>query len=356
MKPTGIVRDSVYLKHDMGLHHPENPRRLEVLYSMVDEAAPDLNLQMVPVREATIEEIALNHDVGYVEDIASTAGKSKTFLDPDTSTSADSWNAASRAVGGVLNLVEQVLRGELRNGFALVRPPGHHALRRRAMGFCLFNNIALAAKCAIENHGAKRVAIVDWDLHHGNGTQNSFYNDSQVLFISTHQHPHYPGTGSMDEVGSDGGEGYTVNVPMPPGAGDAEYLAIFHRLVGPVLESYEPDLILVSAGFDAHLNDPLGGMRLTDSGYGQMMRFLMHLAGRLSSGKIILALEGGYDLDALRDASRKVLFDLSNYEPDNGELPPEPSSAGLTPVFKNKLNEILEIHRKYWPNVRPIED
>src|SRR4030042_672712 len=207
MQPSGIVRDPVYLLHEMSRYHPENPRRLEVIYAMIDDEGPNLNLQVVPPRRASKKEIGTNHSSQYVDGIETTASRSHTYLDPDTSTCADSWDAASMAVGGLLN-------------------------------------------------------IGDWDLHHGNGTQHSFYEDRRVLFISTHQFPHYPGTGSIEEVGKGEGQGFTVNVPLSAGAGDGEYAAIFHSLVAPLLTSFAPQLILVSAGFDSHRNAPLGGMDL----------------------------------------------------------------------------------------------
>jgi len=352
MKPTGIVRDPVYLKHDMGAYHPENPRRLQAIYQMIDEVGSTLNLKDIAPRIATREEIAANHDPGYVDDIASTAGKGPTALDPDTSTCADSWDAAIRAVGGVLNLVDAVIKGEIGNGFALVRPPGHHAEKRRAMGFCLFNNVALAARHAINEHGMERVAIVDWDLHHGNGTQNSFYDDPRVLFVSTHQYPHYPGTGGVTEVGSGPGKGFTVNVPMPAGAADADYLSVFHTVVCPVLESFNPELILVSAGFDAHESDPLGSISVTEDGYGQMIRILMHQADELCSGRLILTLEGGYDLGALQYSVRRILSDLSLYDPKNETKPEAPSPENLTPQVSARMADILAVHQEYWPDIR----
>ena len=219
MKPTGIVRDSVYLQHDMGSHHPECPQRLEVLYDMIDESGTDLNLLDIPIKYASAEEIAIIHDPRYVNIIAQTAGRQSTFLDPDTSACAHSWDAAARAVGGIFNLLDAVMDAKVRNGFALVRPPGHHAERRRAMGFCFFNNVALAAAYALNHHGMEHVAIIDWDVHHGNGTQNSFYEEPRVLFVSMHQFPHYPGSGGIREVGHGPGEGYTVNVPLNSGGG-----------------------------------------------------------------------------------------------------------------------------------------
>jgi len=348
MKPTGIVRDPIYLKHDMGVYHPECPQRLEVIYEMIDELRHELNLADVPVRNAAIEEIATNHDPRYVTHIAATSGCGTTYLDPDTSACAHSWEAARTAVGGLFNLMDWVVEGKVRNGFALVRPPGHHAESRRAMGFCLFNNVALAAKYALNRHGMQRVAIVDWDLHHGNGTQNSFYDDPRVLFISVHQYPHYPGTGGIREVGQGPGEGYTVNVPLVAGAGDYEYLGVFHNLVVPVLEEFRPELILVSAGFDAHHRDPLGGMSLTEEGYEEMLKVLMHLATVASQERLILTLEGGYNLEALRNSVERILLCLCFYNPGTQVLNLEPSLLNLKPPFQGRLRDILAIHRKYW--------
>jgi len=354
MKPCGIVKDETYLKHDMGMYHPESPERLQVIYDMIEEFGSTLNLTTIPVRQASVDEISANHDVRYVEYIAATAGVRNTYLDPDTTACAYSWDAACRAVGGLLSLVEAVAADNIRNGFALVRPPGHHAERKRAMGFCFFNNIAVAARYALNKLGMQRVAIVDWDLHHGNGTQNAFYESDNVMFISTHQYPHYPGSGAIREVGIGAGEGYTVNVPLAAGAGDAEYVTVFHALVAPVVEAYHPDLILVSAGFDAHESDPLGGMNLTESGYEQMVQILLSLAEELCGGRLVLTLEGGYNLAALRNSVKRILLQLSYYDPHNESLPPRPALDGLQPGFRKRLSEIIAIHSKYWSGISDV--
>jgi len=354
MQPSGIVRDPVYLLHEMSRYHPENPRRLEVIYAMIDREGPNLNLQVIPPRRASKREIATNHSSQYVDAIEATASRSHTYLDPDTSTCADSCDAASKAVGGLLNLVDAVVAGEVRNGFGLVRPPGHHAEWNRAMGFCIFNNVAIAARHAMERHGMERVAIVDWDLHHGNGTQHSFYEDPRVLFISTHQYPHYPGTGEIEEIGHDEGRGFTVNVPLSPGAGDREYVAVFHAVVAPLLTSFAPQLILVSAGFDSHQNDPLGGMNLTESGYAQMVQILMHLAAQLCSGRLILTLEGGYDLDALELSVRAVLASLSSYDPAHDTMPERPPVASLLPRAARTLEHVIATQRNFWPDLPSV--
>ncbi len=351
MKPTGIVRDLIFMMHDMGEHHPESPQRLEAIYSMLDEVAPFLNLLNIPLRSALIDEIASIHDVRYINNIASTAGCEEVFLDPDTSACAHSWNAATQAVGGLFNLVDNVVSGDVRNGFALIRPPGHHAERRRAMGFCFFNNVALAARYAILKHGLKRVAIVDWDLHHGNGTQNSFYEDPSVLFFSIHQYPHYPGSGSIRETGYGPGEGYTVNVPLSAGAGDDEYLAVCNMIIAPILEQYKPELILVSAGFDAHYSDPLGGMNLTEDGYEQMLQLLMRVAANHCHERLILTLEGGYSLTALRDSVSRILTNLCSYDPLTAPIPPVSSIEELASSHKNRIKDVLYIQGKYWPDL-----
>jgi acetoin utilization deacetylase AcuC-like enzyme len=354
MKPTGIVRDPAYLKHVAGDHHPESPERLSRIYEMLEELGPSLNIREIPARNATQAEISAVHDPRYVSHIASTAGRSETLLDPDTGACSDSWDAASRAVGGLLNLLDAVMAGGVRNGFALVRPPGHHAERRRAMGFCLFNNVALAARHALNEHGMERVAIVDWDLHHGNGTQNAFYDDARVLFVSAHQYPHYPGTGGIREVGQGPGEGFTVNIPLPPGIGDIEYATVFHAIVAPVLEAFRPQLILVSAGFDAHAKDPLGGLNLTEEGYEQMVQMLMHLAAEFCSDRLVLTLEGGYNPRALRDSVARVITNLSTYDPGKEPGPLGQSMEKVSAAFKNRLRDVLSIQQKYWLDLEQI--
>jgi len=321
---------------------------------MLDKQGANLNLKQAPPRAAARDELTTNHAARYVDRIAETAGRQSTYLDPDTSTSAHSWDAAIKAVGGLLNLVDEAVEGKVRNGFALVRPPGHHAEYDRAMGFCLFNNVALAARHAMSKHGMDRIAIVDWDLHHGNGTQHSFYDDPRALFISTHQYPYYPGTGATREVGSGKGEGYTVNVPLEAGAGDQDYVAIFQVLVAPILRAYKPQLILVSAGFDAHHTDPLGGMALTESGYDQMGRILMGLAAELCSGRLVFALEGGYSLEALRGSVAKLLGSLSSFDPDGEATPEAVSVEDMRPRARKSLAESLDAQRRYWPDLQML--
>ena len=257
----------------------------------------DVGGEVVAPREATREQLARVHDASHLQRIAETAGQA-VALDPDTYTSPESYEIALLAAGAAVDAVERVMGGPGTTAFALVRPPGHHAERNRAMGFCFFNNIAVAAAHA-RALGAGRIAIVDFDVHHGNGTQHTFESDPTILYVSTHQYPYYPGTGAADEVGTGDGTGFTVNVPIESGAVDADYQLVFDEVVLPVLRQFRPDLLLVSAGFDAHERDPLATMRLTSEGFGAMTMALRGVAEETCGGRMALVTEGGYELQAL---------------------------------------------------------
>ncbi len=270
----------------------------------------------------------------------STASQEFVQLDPDTYATTDSAAAARLAAGGLLGLTARVLSGDLTNGLALLRPPGHHAEAGRAMGFCLYNNVAIAARIA-QRMGARRILIVDWDLHHGNGTQNSFYKDPDVLYFSTHQYPFYPGTGAIEDVGEGEGRGRTVNVAWPAGRDDADYLAAFDRVLLPIAAAFKPGLVLVSCGFDAAEGDPLGSMRLSPEGYARMTVRLAALA----SGKLVLALEGGYNLEAISRsaaACARVLL---------GEPAPSQESGAPSAVAERILEEVWKTHRSFWQGI-----
>ena len=305
----GIVRDAIYLEHVTESFHPENPGRLRAIYGRL-EAMDQAGLVYVPARAATDEEIALNHDPAYVSFVRETKGSRQRRLDPDTVTSARSYEAACMAAGGFLELIDACLSGKVDNGFALVRPPGHHAEAAKAMGFCIFNNCAIGARHLLKKHGYRRVMIVDFDLHHGNGTQHSFYDDPAVLYLSTHQYPYYPGTGWFDEVGEKEGKGYTINVPMTYGMNDADYIHVFEEIVVPVSRLFRPEIVLVSAGFDIHRDDPLGGMAVSERGFARMTRILMDIAKSECGGKLLFVLEGGYDLEALANSVEAVVMEL----------------------------------------------
>ena len=311
MNKTGIVRDEKFMEHRLGAYHPESHKRLEALYDMLEENDMSGNFVDTPRTWATKDDLALIHSRDYIQLIASTQGKEPQFLDADTSTSAGSYEAACLAAGGLCKAVSMVMEGDLDNGFALVRPPGHHAEWNRAMGFCLFNNVAIAANFARKNYGVERVLIVDWDLHHGNGTQHSFEEDPSVLYFSTHQYPYYPGTGAFEEIGRGEGRGYTINVPLSTGHGNGEYAALLEQVLMPVASDYHPELILVSAGFDTYEYDPLGGMEVTPEGFAALTRALMRMAEADCGGRLVMTLEGGYHLGGLRESVKAVLKELS---------------------------------------------
>ncbi len=337
MRKVGIVRDSRFLEHDPGPGHPESPARLEAIYQAMDKASLP-GLVDVDTREAEFEELAWNHHPDYVKRIFNTASVERFQLDPDTATSRGSCTAARLAVGGLLNALELVDKGDIGSAFALVRPPGHHAEYDAAMGFCLFNNVAVAAHYARRVLGYRRVLIVDWDLHHGNGTQRSFYEDPAVLYFSTHQYPYYPGTGAVEELGRGEAKGKTVNVPLGAGAGDGDFIFIFKEILIPVANFFRPDLILVSAGFDVYEGDPLGGMRVTIDGFGRMAAVLLHLADSLCNGRIVFTLEGGYHLQGLAGGVVEVLKACSrDGRTWDAEDAPSPGVAAVVEQVKRVL-------------------
>ena len=339
MSRTAVVVDADYLKHDPGEFHPERPQRIEVLLGLARELDPE-KFQLLPPKSASRSEIELCHDSDYIRLVESTSRRNGYALDGDTVTSRDSFAVGLLAVGGFLRVLDSIAAGESRNGFALVRPPGHHALSDRAMGFCLFNTIAIGAEYLKQNHGAKKILIMDWDVHHGNGTQNAFYADPSVMFISTHQYPYYPGTGALTEVGTGPGEGYTVNVPLPAGCADTEYLHVFDDIVLPTANKFEPEWVLVSAGFDCHRRDPLGGMSVSEEGFRAMTGIMLEIADRFAASKIAFLLEGGYDLAALRNSVAAV---LETMQQTTSEEKPGVSTSSISPL----LQRIHQVHEKY---------
>ena len=348
MNKTGIVKDERYMHHQMGTHHPESPERLKAIYAMLEEQDMRGRFVEVPVRRAERKELLLVHSTDYVDLLAATEGKPYTYLDPDTQTCAASYEAALLAAGGFCQAVAMVERGEIDNAFALVRPPGHHAEKSRAMGFCLFNNVAIGARYARESLKLQRLLIVDWDLHHGNGTQHSFEEDPSILYFSVHQYPYYPGTGAFDEIGRGAGEGFTVNIPVPVGCGDGEYLGIFEKILKPVALEFRPQMILVSAGFDTFAGDPLGGMQVTPNGFAGMTRSLMDIAEACCDGKVAITLEGGYHVQGQSKSVKEVLKELSGLtKTDVSKL----VGKGDEQILESVVKRATETHYRYWKNL-----
>ncbi|MEW6544949.1 MAG: histone deacetylase [Nitrospirota bacterium] len=311
MAKTGFVYHPDYLNHDMGAGHPESPERLRAIVARLEAGGLIGRLTRIKPAPVADEWITLIHEPAYLASLKAKAPSSgRVSLDPDTPICPGSLPAAYLAAGGGLAAADAIMAGQVQNAFCAVRPPGHHAERNRAMGFCLFNNVAIAARYLQRRHGVNRVLIVDWDVHHGNGTQQAFYRDPTVLFFSTHQYPHYPGTGGATERGEGQGEGTTINVPMSAGEGDDGYREIFERVLVPAADAFKPDFVLVSAGFDAHREDPLAGMGLTEDGYGALTKIVLDIARRHSQGRVLSCLEGGYNLAALSASVERHLLTM----------------------------------------------
>jgi len=341
MAKPAVVIDPAYLKHLPGDSHPERPERIQVLLDLANGLEPE-KFNLLAPRAATRDEIEGIHEPAHVRLVESTSSVNHYALDGDTITSRDSFAVSVLAAGGFLRLLDSIAAKESSSGFALVRPPGHHASFNRAMGFCLFNTIAIGAAYLKKQYAAKKILIMDWDVHHGNGTQDCFYEDPSVLFISTHQYPYYPGTGAINEVGAGPGEGYTINIPLPAGCSDQEYMDVFQHVVIPAAERFQPEWILVSAGFDPHRRDPLGGMRVSEEGFGGMADALFGVARRFSDARIALALEGGYDLAALSNSVAAVLSALEQEKaPQNGGL--RLSDSRIEPLIRR----VLKLHESY---------
>jgi len=345
---TGIVKDDKYLNHCIEGDHPECPERLQVLYSMLEEPDMSGRFKEIPARIATQEELLLVHSPQYIKDLEATEGTAFTSLDSDTGTCALSHEAALLAAGGLCRAVASVCSGEVRNAFALIRPPGHHAEESCAKGFCLYNNIAIAAKFAQKQCGLERVLIVDWDLHHGNGTQHSFEGDPTVLYFSVHQRHTFPGTGKFREAGKGHGKGFTVNLPLLPGCGDGDHLLLFEKILKPIAREFAPQIVLVSAGFDIHAADSMGAMAVSTQGFAGLTQSVMEIAESNCDGRLVLSLEGGYDLASLRDSVKAVLLELA------GVTTTDPGRV-LTKADRKKMDRVLRkvwrIHGSHWPSL-----
>jgi acetoin utilization deacetylase AcuC-like enzyme len=310
---TALMADGKFREHLEGRRHPECPERYDAVMSALERAGLMGALRRIPAREATQDELLLCHTAAYLAAAERDVAGGRPYLSTgDTDITPNSWEVAVRAAGGVLNAVDAVCRGEAGNAFCAVRPPGHHATASRGMGFCLLNNVALAARYAQRRHGVGRVLIVDWDVHHGNGTQEIFYEDASVFFFSTHQWPLYPGTGRADETGEGAGEGTTMNFPFPAGSGRKEILGAVENALIPAADEFRPDLVLISAGFDSREGDLLGRFTLSDRDFADLTGAVMGIAGRWAGGRVVSVLEGGYSLDGLGSAAATHVTRLTN--------------------------------------------
>ncbi len=309
MKKTGLLLDLSFRDHDTGSRHPEAPGRIEAIVKELDADGIPARCAPLDLREATDDEILLVHRAPYLEMVKAEIDGTTTGVLPtgDTNFGPRSLVIARQAAGGLLNAVDGVMEGKLQNAFCAVRPPGHHATPSRGMGFCIFNNAAIAARYAGREHGAERVAIIDWDVHHGNGTQDIFYEDGSVFYFSTHQHPWYPGTGAASETGAGSGRNTTLNAPLPSGSGMAEIGQVFRRDFTSRMRDFRPDLVIISAGFDSRDGDPLGRFTLTDEDFVELTQILAEIAGEFADSRLISVLEGGYNQAGLaRAVSRHV--------------------------------------------------
>ena len=342
---TAIVEDPRYLDHAGPPGHPERPDRLAAVREAVESRTDALT--PLPSRAADPDEILRVHGRSHLETVEKAAERAPGHLDPDTYVSPQSFEVARLAAGGSVDLARRVARGEADSGLAAVRPPGHHAEANRAMGFCLFNNVAIAARALQAEEGLERLLILDWDVHHGNGTQHSFEADPTVLYFSAHQFPYYPGTGDFGEIGVGAGEGATLNVPLPAGCGDAEYVGVMQRVLAPAARTFEPEMILVSSGFDAHRDDPLAAMQVTRQGFRDMAAVVRSVADDVCGGRIACILEGGYAHTGLlegTDALLEVLVDSSPSLPDSAPL--EPGST-----LERVVGRVTHVHAGRFPEI-----
>jgi acetoin utilization deacetylase AcuC-like enzyme len=335
---TLLLADAAMLAHDQGRGHPESPARLQAILQRL-QARPVAGTRWQTPRAASREQAARVHGAAYLELVEQVRGQI-LHIDEDVAMAPGSTDASYLAAGAAIDAVEAVVAGTAHNAFALVRPPGHHAEADRAMGFCVLANVAIAAEHARRVLGVQRVLIVDWDVHHGNGSQHIFEDRDDVLVFGTHQFPHYPGTGGLHEQGTGAGLGYTVNVPLPAGMGDGDYAAMFREVLVPVAAAFEPDLVLVSAGFDAHRDDPLGDMLVSAEGFAGLCGVVREVAEASAGGRLALVLEGGYDLEGLASSVHACVEVLA------GRTAPGPAAASV--LGEQVLRRTLAEHRRHW--------
>ena len=351
-RKTAVYTSPLFLAHLTGRDHAESPDRLRCIYQQLERPEVASQLIFSSFTKAAVSLIQLNHTREHVKEVAATAAHEAFYLDSDTRTSAASYEAALLAAGSVIDGIKRLVHGEIDNGFSLLRPPGHHAERDQSMGYCLFNNCAVGARYALKHCALERILIVDWDLHHGNGTQHSFYRQKNVLYCSLHQFPLYPGSGTLLESGAGAGAGYTVNVPLSGGHGDEHYARVFNTLIAPVTMIYQPQLILVSCGFDLMAGDPVGAMQVTAAGIAYMTRVMVHLAQQVCGGKLLFVLEGGYNLDNMREGALAVLTELRGV-PLAGDYPAWLSSEvalclSSSEAASDSIDQAMAYQKNWW--------
>ncbi len=344
-----VVEDSRFLDHVGPPGHPERPDRLNAVASALDARTEPLS--HLAARPATAEEILRVHSRTHFDAVSRVVRGAPAKLDPDTYVSSDSFDVALLAAGASVDLATQVANREAASGLAAVRPPGHHAESERAMGFCLFNNIAIAARALQDDLGVDRILIIDWDVHHGNGTQHFFEDDPSVLYVSTHQFPFYPGTGSVGETGVGAGEGFTLNIPLPAGCGDPEYVGVFQQLIAPAAIAFRPEMILISAGFDAHIDDPLASMNVTAGGFRSMASIVRSLADDLSGGRLAFILEGGYSESGLIDGVGSVMDEIVGSHPT---IDPPDVLAPYDSALRSVVNHVSGMHGRDFSRLKAI--
>ncbi len=345
MANISIIKDDIYLKHKPGHTHPEHPHRIKSIYRMLEkDFITGLNV-LEPVM-ASLEQLEIVHTSTYIKKVLKTAEHNYTSLAPDTPASANTFITACSAVGGCLEGLNALVAGDCDISFSLIRPPGHHALPDRAGGFCIFNNVGITAAHAIKTHKMKRILIIDWDVHHGNGVNDLFYDSKEVLYMSTHDTFLYPYTGDWHEAGAGEGEGYTLNIPVPRDFEDDDIFHLYKAISSPVIERFRPELILVCAGFDAHKDDPIGRSGLSEKGFRWLTHLLLHLREEISCPPVFFVLEGGYDFSSLTRSVKEVLVAMQ--ENNHKDAIPEVSSQ----CAESYVEKARQIHAKYgvWTN------
>ena len=351
MKPLlPVVKDQRFARHLEGVFHLETSKRVLAFEAVMQHPSLAGKWGEVVPRPATPGEIAWVHSAEYIRQVEQTSGKALSSFDIDTQATAHSYDIALLAAGGVFSLLDKIQNGEAARGFAFVRPPGHHAERDRAMGFCIFNNVALGARYLQERYGLERIMIVDIDAHHGNGIQAAFYDSQEVFYVSMHQFPGFPGTGKLGDVGIGKGEGYTVNIPLGKGQGDRDFAHIVRHLVYPLAREYQPEILLVPCGFDLYLHDRLGGMRCTPDGYALITRLLIETAETVCNGRIAFIAEGGYSMKGIRECGLRIVQELCDVSTLNRKMSDKIKTAN--PAKISNLKKVFEVQKKYWKLLR----